>query len=103
MEPASPGALQPGAARGAVHKVQPASLAGHVAFSTPLGARSMALAARGQRADEGTVYGSKVGWLSKEGEEGQHWWSGWGGGVNRVRCQVCGVVKGASNAAVSTS
>jgi hypothetical protein len=40
--------------------VQPESLAGHVLYSTPLGAKSMRLAGRGALADEGTVYTSKV-------------------------------------------
>ena len=51
--------------------VQPESLAGHVMYSTPLGAKSMRLAGRGALADEGTVYTSKVSELAEGRARGQ--------------------------------
>lgn len=48
------------AARTATAKLQPASLAGNVLYTSPLSARSLSLSGRGKLADKGTVYTTKV-------------------------------------------
>lgn len=45
----------------ATAKLQPASLAGNVLYTSPLSARSLSLSGRGRLADKGTVYTTKVG------------------------------------------
>lgn len=46
--------------RSAAVRLQPASLAGSVLYSSPLSARSLSLSGRGKLADRGTIYTSKV-------------------------------------------
>jgi hypothetical protein len=46
--------------KGPTAKLQPASLAGNVLYTSPLSARSMSLSGRGKLADKGTVYTTRV-------------------------------------------
>ncbi|WIA20953.1 hypothetical protein OEZ85_005292 [Tetradesmus obliquus] len=50
-----------GGSKALAAKLQPASLAGNVLYTSPLSARSMSLSGRGKLADKGTVYTTREG------------------------------------------
>ena len=103
-----PGDLGCSTERRAVDMIQPACLAPSPLYSTPIGAKSMRLGARGRGVDSGTVYKAvnRVGGVGSSGSTRQSTgWVGWGAGTGcwgPCGMERCGGLEGGRGACTCT-